>query len=178
MIKKISSLSILFILLGTFAVVAQNTRLGNSSLQFRDASRFVRVAEPGQLADSVNIWGDVGYSGRYLLPKGTTLPEFISFAGGVSTISGQTVIDWSKMRVEIFIHEPDSSTNGYTVKGFKYRFEEPFPDEMMSLRLTTDQTVTVRVKRKASFRDYVGVIAPAISAIATTFLALERLSRL
>ena len=90
MIKKISSLSILFILLGTFAVVAQNTRLGNSSLQFRDASRFVRVAEPGQLADSVNIWGDVGYSGRYLLPKGTTLPEFISFAGGVSTSSRET----------------------------------------------------------------------------------------
>lgn len=37
-------------------VFAQQNQL-NQSQQFRLASRIIRVAEPGQLADSINVWG-------------------------------------------------------------------------------------------------------------------------
>ncbi|HBQ58082.1 MAG TPA: hypothetical protein DD671_00215 [Balneolaceae bacterium] len=80
------------------------------------------------------------------------------------------------MRVEINIQEYDEENNLQTMKEFKYRFEEPFPEGMYKFVVQNDQTVTVRVKRKASFRDYVGVIAPVISAIATSIIIVDRLA--
>ena len=46
------------------------------------SDRYIRVAEIGQLVDSVNVWGDVNSSGRYLIPEDTNLPELISFSFG------------------------------------------------------------------------------------------------
>ncbi|MFV1884721.1 MAG: hypothetical protein ACMZ7B_09555 [Balneola sp.] len=146
-----------------------------TSQQFRQAERVIRIAEPGQLADSINVWGDVGSAGRYLVPKGTTLPKLISYSFGPKTLrDGQTELDWSKMRVEINIQEYDTERGVQSIEKFRYRFEEPFPDGMSDFTLKNNQTVTVRVKRKASFRDYVQVIAPVISAIATTVLIFDR----
>jgi len=146
-----------------------------TSQQFRLGDRIIRIAEQGELADSVNIWGDVGSAGRYLVPKGTTLPKLISYSFGPSTLrDGQTELDWSKMRVEVNVQEYDSELGTQTIKRFRYRFEEPFPDGMSEFIVQNNQTISVRVKRKASFRDYVQVIAPVISAIATTFLIFDR----
>ena len=36
--------------------------------------RYIRVAEIGELADSVNVWGDVGSSGRYIIPETMPIP--------------------------------------------------------------------------------------------------------
>jgi hypothetical protein len=171
-------LLVLFLFTGLQTLQAQN-RQTPTSQQFRLADRIIRIAEPGQLSDSVNVWGDVGSSGRYLVPKGTSLPLLLSYSYGPQTLrDGQTNLDWSKMRVEINIQEYDEENNLQTMKEFRYRFEEPFPEGMNNFIIKNNQTVTVRVKRKASFRDYVGVIAPVISAIATTFLILDRLARL
>lgn len=166
----------LFLFIGFESIQAQNRQTPQSQ-QFRLGERIIRIAEPGQLSDSVNVWGDVGSSGRYLVPKGTSLPLLLSYSFGPQTLrDGQTNLDWSKMRVEINIQEYDGENNLQTMKEFKYRFEEPFPEGMNNFIVQNDQTVTVRVKRKASFRDYVGVIAPAISAIATTLVIIDRLA--
>lgn len=155
-------------------VSAQNQQLFTSQ-QFRLADRIIRISEPGELSDSVNVWGDVVSAGRYLVPQGTTLPKIISYSLGPRTLrDGQTDLDWSKMRVEINIQEYNPEEGGQIIKKFRYRFEEPFPEGMTNFRVQNNQTVTVRVKRKASFRDYVQVIAPVISAIATTFLIFDR----
>ncbi|MBO6792767.1 MAG: hypothetical protein JJ895_02560 [Balneolaceae bacterium] len=165
----------IFLLIQNSDVLAQDQL--NRSLQFRLADRIVRIAEPGEFADSVNVWGDVGSSGRYLIPVGTTLSELISFSGGLRTIrDGQTNLDWSKMRIEIYIHEYDSSNNLDVIDEFKYRFEESFPAEMWGYTLNNNQTITVRVKRKPSFRDYLGVFASTISAVASTIILLDRLN--
>lgn len=175
--KILRGLFFLVLLFLTNSLVAQNTQRMPQSQQFRLAERIIRIAEPGQLADSINVWGDVGSSGRYLVPKGTTLPLLISYSFGPQTLrDGQTNLDWSKMRVEINIQEYDQDNELQTLKEFKYRFEEPFPDGMNNFVVQNNQTVTVRVKRKPSFRDYVGVIAPAISAIATTLVIVDRLA--
>jgi hypothetical protein len=175
---KFFSGTLLFILLAMIAQsVEAQSRETPVSQQFRLAERIVRIAEPGQLADSVNVWGDVGSSGRYIIPRGTTIPLLLSYSFGPQTLrDGQTNLDWSKMRVEINIQEYDKENKIQTLEEFKYRFEEPFPDGMNDFVLKNGQTITVRVKRKPSFRDYVGVIAPVISAIATSIVIVDRLA--
>lgn len=176
--KKLFGLffTILF-MTGLVQTVEAQVRSTPVSQQFRLAERIIRIAEPGDLADSVNVWGDVGSSGRYLVPRGTRLPLLLSYSFGPQTLrDGQTNLDWSKMRVEINIQQYDEQQKAQTIKHFEYRFEEPFPKGMHDFVLQNNQTVTVRVKRKPSFRDYVGVIAPVISAIATSIIIVDRLA--
>lgn len=148
-----------------------------TSQQFRLGERIIRIAEPGELADSVNVWGDVGASGRYLVPKGTDLIRLLSYSFGPNTLrDGETQIDWSKMRVEINVQEFNSEDGVMNLTKFKYRFDEPFPDGLREFNLENNQTITVRVKRRPSFRDYLGVFASTISAVASTIILLDRLS--
>ena len=171
-------LSIVFIgtsLLFSEAVIAQNQDL-IASQQFRMGARFIRIAEPGEFADSVNVWGDIGSSGRYVIPEGTNLTKLLTFALGPNTLGGETQLDWSKMRVEVNIQEYNPETGVNTIEKFRYRFEEPFPDGMAAFILENNQTVAVRVKRKPTIRDYIGVVAPAISAIATSIIIVDRLA--
>lgn len=167
---------LIMILLTLFQGIMAQNRQVPSSQQFRLAERIIRISEPGQLSDSVNVWGDVGSSGRYLIPKSTDLTKLLSYSFGPNTLrDGQTQIDWSKMRVEINIQEYDHVNGGQTVTSFKYRFEDPFPEGMREFKLKNNQTVTVRVKRKPSFRDYLGVFASTVSAVASTIILLDRL---
>jgi len=173
--NKIFGFAILLIIANQ-SVFAQNQQL-LSSQQFRMGERIIRIAEQGQIADSVNVWGDVGSSGRYLVPRGTTLTKLISYSFGPRIIrDGQTDLDWSKMRVEINVQEYNSDDGYNTIQKFRYRFEEPFPDGMQEFIIENNQTVTLRVKRKPTFRDYLNVIAPTISAIATSIIVVDSLS--
>lgn len=148
----------------------------NQSQMFRLGERIIRVAEPGELADSVNVWGDVGSAGRYLVPRDTKLPELLSYSFGPQTIRSQeSDLDWSKLRVEVSISEYDAEQGEDTIERFTYRFEEPLPAEMRNFELNNNQVVAIQVKRKPSFRDYVQVVAPVLSSIATGFLIIERL---
>lgn len=168
----IGALFSLIVCTGTYA----QQRGVPTSQQFRLGERVIRIAEPGQLADSVNVWGDVGSSGRYVIPKGTDLTKLLSYSFGPRTLSdGQTQIDWSKMRVEVNIQEYDAENGGQTITKFKYRFEDPFPEGMKEFELQNNHTVAVRVKRKPSFRDYLGVFASTVSAVASTIILLDRL---
>lgn len=146
------------------------------SQQFRLADRIIRVAEPGQLSDTLNVWGDVNSPGRYLVPRNTTLPQLISYAFGPQTIRDrESNLDWSKMRVEINISNYDEEKGMEEIQNFKYRFNEPLPEGMRSFDLKNNQVVAIQVKRKPAFIDYVRVIAPVISGVATSILIIERL---
>lgn len=157
-------------------VQAQQGRQLNQSQMFRLGERIIRVAEPGQLADTLNVWGDVNSPGRYLVPRGTTLPELISYSFGPQTIRDrESNLDWSKMRVEVNISEYSQETGQETVKNFRYKFDEPLPKGMRNFNLENNQVVAIQVKRKPAFIDYVRVIAPVISGVATSILIIERL---
>lgn len=146
------------------------------SQQFRLGDRIIRVAESGELADTVNVWGDVNSPGRYLVPKGTSLPELISYSFGPQTIrNNESQLDWSKMRVEINISQYSLDRGMEEITSFEYRFNEPLPDGMREFELSNDQVVAIQVKRRPAFVDYVRVIAPVISSVATGFLIIERL---
>jgi hypothetical protein len=146
------------------------------SQQFRLGEGLIRIAEPGQLADSVSVWGDVNTPGRFLIPRQTRINELISFANGPASYrTGETTVDWSKIRIEINIARVDPASGEQLHRQFRYRYSEPLPEEFYDFHLRNNDIIGVEVKRRPAFADYVRVIAPVVSTIATTFLIIDRL---
>jgi hypothetical protein len=146
------------------------------SQQFRLADGIIRIAEPGQLADTVNVWGDVNNPGRYLVPRGTTLPELISYSRGPARfLTGETTIDWSKIRVEVSVSRFNPETSTEEFRTFRYRYNEPLPEGMRGYRLSNDEVIAMQVRRKPAFIDYVRVVAPVVTIVATSILIVDRL---
>jgi hypothetical protein len=159
--------------IGTAA--AQNI---NASM-FRLAEGFVRIAEPGQLADTLNVWGDVSAPGRYIVPRGTTVHELISYARGASSRGGAARdqnLDWNKLRVEINISSYNDSRDAETVENFTYRYNEPYPAELRSYELDNDDILSVEMKRRPNFLDYLRVFSSVLGATVTTIIVVDRLA--
>ncbi|MEX2634261.1 MAG: hypothetical protein WD267_09510 [Balneolales bacterium] len=165
----------LFLFLSISDAHSQATREVPQSQQFRLGEGLVRIAEPGQLSDTLNIWGDINNPGRYLIPRGMSLPTVVSFARGPSRYTtGETTLDWSKIRLEISVSQYNG--NGLDeITNFKYKYNEPVPQGMRDFRLKNDDVVSIQVRRRPAFIDYVRVIAPVVSTVATSFLIIERL---
>lgn len=146
------------------------------SRQFRLGERIVRIAEPGQLTDTVNVWGDVNSPGRYLIPRHTALPELISYTMGPSTLRNRnTTLDWSRLRVEVNVSEYEPGSGIESIRRFRFRYSEPLPEGIRTFDLKNNSVVSLEVKRRPAFIDYVSVAAPVISGVATTILIVERL---
>lgn len=140
------------------------------------SDRYIRVAEVGQLTDSVSVWGDVGSPGRYLVPEGTNLPDLISYSYGYSQLSGRdSNINWAKTQIEVKVSRYNKTDKMVNVAFFSYKYDDPEPVEMFEYDLQNNDVVSLQVKRKPSFTDYVGVVAPVVSIIATSFLLVENL---
>ncbi|MDG5766322.1 hypothetical protein QA596_02505 [Balneolales bacterium ANBcel1] len=145
------------------------------SQMFRLGEGMVRIAEPGQLADTLNLWGDVSAPGRYIVPRGTTVPELISYARGpISLRTGETTLDWSQVRIEIAISRYNRETGMEEVYNFRYTYNEPIPDELRTFKLRGDDMVSLQVRRRPIFRDYVQVVAPAVTLLLSTILLYDR----
>lgn len=174
--KTLAVITILILALEYTAHGQQQGRPLDFSQQFRLGERLIRVAEPGQLVDSLNVWGDVNSAGRYLVPLDTKLPELISYSFGPATIRDREAnLDWSKLRLEVKVSRYNQDRKLVEVANFKYKYSEPEPAEMFEYELENNDIVTLQVKRKPAFVDYVRVIAPVISSIATGFLIVDRL---
>jgi len=141
------------------------------------SDRYIRVAEIGQLVDSVNVWGDVNSSGRYLIPEDTNLPELISFSFGFIEQREQrgASVGGEKKEVEVKVSRYDRDQRMVEVAYFRYRNYDPEPIEMFEFDLQNNDLVTVNVSRVPTFTDYVGVIAPILGTLATSILLIERL---
>src|SRR5699024_8653101 len=121
------------------AQIRQDQQLYRSQ-QFRLGERSIRVAEPGELADSVHVSGDADRSGRHLVPNYTRLPDLSSYAVGPQSIrSNEADLDWAKMRVEVNSSEYSSEEGMEEVQSFKYKFEEPLPGGMRDFELENNQ---------------------------------------
>jgi hypothetical protein len=143
---------------------------------FRLAEGFVRIAEPGQLADTLNVWGDVNAPGRYIVPRGTTAHELISYARGPVQSRGNVQnLDWSKLRVEVTISRP--TTNGDDVaQSYEFRYSEPLPGDLREIELGNDYLVSLEIKRKPAFVDWLRVISSVVGTTATAIIIVDRIS--
>lgn len=140
------------------------------------SNRYIRVAELGQLADSVNVWGDVNNSGRYIIPEGTKLPELISFSFGYSLPRiGSRNNDFSKTLIEVKVSRYDSEKKLVEIAFFRYKYDDPEPTEMFEFDLKNNDIVTLQVRRKPSVTDYVNVVAPVLGVVATSILLIQNL---
>ena len=138
--------------------------------------RFIRIAETGQLVDSVNVWGDINTAGRYIVPEGTNVTDIISYGMGYNTLRGrETELDWSAVHLEIKVSRLNENRESMQIAYFRYRYHDPEPVEMFDFVLQNNDIVTVQLRRKPSLRDYVQVIGTTLGAIATSLLLYERL---
>ncbi|SHE35339.1 hypothetical protein SAMN05443144_101115 [Fodinibius roseus] len=150
--------------------------LMQAQMQEELSDRYIRVAEAGELTDTLNVWGDVGSSGRYIVPEGISLPELISFGLGYTQLRGrESNIDWTKTQIEVKVSRYDSNRKLVEVALFRYQYQDPEPVEMFEFDLRNNDIVSLQVRRKPSFGDYVEVVAPVVSVIATSILLIENL---
>ena len=140
------------------------------------SDRYIRVAEMGELVDSINVWGDVNSAGRYLVPEGTNLPDLISFSFGYAQLGGREAnIDWARTQIEVKVSRFNENRRMVEVAYFRYRYHDPEPVELWEFELQNNDVVTLQVRRRPSLADYVGVIAPVLSVLTTSILLIDRL---
>ena len=155
--------------------LAQTTRDVPQSRMFRLGEGMVRIAEPGEIADTLNLWGDISAPGRYIVPRGTKLPDLISYARGpISLRTGETTLDWSEVRLQVTVSRFNRDTREEEVFNFRYRYNEPMPAEMREFVLYGDDMVSLQVRRKPIFRDYVQVVAPVVTLLLSSILLYDR----
>lgn len=174
--KYILSTGIFLAGLFAFEVTQAQQRNIQFSQQFRLAEGIVRIAEPGEISDLVNLWGDVNAPGRYMVPRGTTVHELISYARGPATFrTGETTLDWSKLRIEVNISRYNSDYSRDDVYNYRYLYHEQVPSGMRQFVVLDDDIVSLEVKRRANLTDYLRIIGPIASIAATTLLVIDRL---
>ncbi|MEX1123097.1 MAG: hypothetical protein WED82_13225, partial [Balneolales bacterium] len=133
---KIYLLVPLFLFVVISVAEGQNVRDVPQSQQFRLAEGIVRIAEPGEIADTINVWGDINNPGRYLVVRGTNLTQLVSYARGPSRyMTVETSMDWSKIRLEVSVSQLNRETNQDVITNFIYRYDEPVPNGMRDFEL-------------------------------------------
>jgi hypothetical protein len=84
-------------------------------------------------------------------------------------------IDWAKTQIEVKVSRYNEGRKRVDVALFRYRYHDPEPVEMFEFDLQNNDIVTVQVRRRPSLTDYVGVVAPVVGVVATSFLLIENL---
>ncbi|NGP76692.1 hypothetical protein G3570_08610 [Balneolaceae bacterium YR4-1] len=140
----------------------------------------IRLVEPGQLADTVNVWGDIGRSGRYLVPRDMTIAQLISYAGGPNSLTGAqrgAGAAFAKSRIKVTLSKYDSENRREVAKYFSFRYSERVPKEFRTYNLSNEEIITVEVERKPSFLDYLGIIGPILGTITTSYFIYDQIIR-
>lgn len=177
-IGALAASAITILLLLPDLVHAQTVRELPPSRMFRLGEGLVRIAEPGEIADTLSLWGDVSAPGRYIVPRGTTVHELISYARGpISLRTGETTLDWSEVRLEISISRLNPESGKEDIFNFRYRYNEAMPEDLRKFVLKNDDMVSLQVRRRPIFKDYVDVVAPVVTLLLGVILLYDRVRR-
>lgn len=141
---------------------------------FQRAEGIIRIAEPGQLADTLNVWGDISSPGRYLVPVGTTIPQLISYANGPIGSRGSQNLGWSKVKIDISLSKFNPGLGRDEITNFKYSYNKPLPPGIRNYKLSNNEVLAIQVHRKPAFVDYLGVITPVISSVLTAIVIYQQ----
>lgn len=140
----------------------------------------INLVEPGQLADTVNVWGDVGRTGRYLVPRDITLAQLLSYAGGPGSLRQnyrRAESLFSKTMVRVSISKYDEQSEREVSKHFSFRYSDRIPEEFRTYDLSNEEVVSVQVERTPTFLDYLGVVGTIVGSLTTTYLFYDRIIR-
>ncbi len=140
----------------------------------------VRLAPPGVLADTVNVWGAVSQRGRFMVPRGTTVSEILSYTGGPNMRTqrpgGTNVLSYfTTPQVDVYLNRVDNNGNDEYVERWTYRLSEPFPEGMRNYRLINGEYVTVHIRERPTTLQYVLFGVTTLGSLAGGYLVLERI---
>ncbi|MGM0588681.1 MAG: hypothetical protein ACQETE_09725 [Bacteroidota bacterium] len=136
----------------------------------------VQISKPGEESILINLWGDINAPGRYMIPTGTTLIELISFARGPASFrTGETTLDWSKLRLEVNVSRYNQKLNTDEVVNFRFRYTQKLPLGMRNFTLQENDFVTLEVKRRPAVVDYMRIVGPVATVAATMILFIDKL---
>lgn len=136
------------------------------TLQMRLGESFIRVAEPGEIVDTVQVWGDISVPGNYIVPKGSSVKQVISYARGPArTVSNVVQLDWSQLRMDVVLSHYDIKTEKEEKTFFKNSYNAALVKGIRTKKVQNGDVIVVEVKRKPVLVDWLGVIGPIISAV-------------
>ena len=149
--------------------------------QFR--SDIVRLAPTGVLADTINVWGAVTQRGRFMVPRGTTVTQMLSYTGGPGIGAGTTrpgdgrnVFGYfSRPQVEVYLHRFDEHQQQETLERWVYRLRDPFPEGMRNYPLKNGEYVTVYIRTRPTTLQYVLFGITTLGSLAGGYFLIERL---
>jgi len=167
-------------LFATFILVLSVTQLhAQIGTDLRSTTDVVRIAPPGVLADTVNVWGAVGRTGRFLVPRNSTIPQLLSYSGGPGLggrfDQGGVFRFFSLPQVEVYVNRFDVNDNKETVKIFTYKYREPFPDGMRNYTLKNGEFVTVHIRTRPSIFEYMTFAASMITSLLGVYFVIDRI---
>lgn len=146
------------------------------TLQYRLVEGVVQLSNSGEESILINLWGDVNAPGRFRVPAGTTLIELISLARGPASYrTGETTLDWSKLRVEVNVSRRNQELNIDEVVNFRFRYTQQLPSGMRNYVLQENDFITLEVKRRPAFVDYMRIIGPISTVVAAMILLVDKL---
>lgn len=148
--------------------------------QFR--SDIVRLAPTGVLADTINVWGAVTQRGRFMVPRGTTVTQMLSYTGGPGIGGGSTRLGdarsvygyHSRPQVEVYLHRYDEYEQRETLERWVYRLRDPFPEGMRNYQLQNGEYVTVLVRTRPTALQYVLFGITTVGSLAGGYFLIER----
>ncbi len=148
--------------------------------QFR--SDIVRLAPTGVLADTINVWGAVTQRGRFMVPRGTTVTQMLSYTGGPGIGAGTTRAGdrnifgyFTRPQVEVYLHRYDETQQQETLERWVYRLRDPFPEGMRNYPLQNGEYVTVYIRTRPTALQYVLFGITTLGSLAGGYFLVERL---
>ncbi len=159
----------------------------NSHAQIQEMPAFrsdiVRLAPTGVLADTINVWGAVTMRGRFMVPRGTTVTQMLSYTGGPGVGGSATRVGdarsvyayFSRPQVEIYLHRFDEYEQREVIERWVYRLRDPFPEGMRNYQLQNGEYVTVAIRTKPTNLQLVLFGITTLGSLAGGYFLVERL---
>ena len=170
----------LFILLAVLPAHNGFAQIQQEVPQFR--SDIVRLAPTGVLADTINVWGAVTQRGRFMVPRGTTVVQMLSYTGGPGIGGRSTRVGdarsiygfYARPQVEVYLHRYDEDQQEEKLERWVYRLREPFPAGMRDYQLQNGEYVTVLIRTRPTTLQYVLFGITTLGSLAGGYFLVER----
>lgn len=169
------------------AVVLSGFSVTHTKAQVQEMPAFrsdiVRLAPTGVLADTINVWGAVTMRGRFMVPRGTTVTQMLSYTGGPGIGGSSTRMGdarsvygyFARPQVEIYLHRYDEMEQREIIERWVYRLRDPFPEGMRNYQLKNGEYVTVAIRTRPTNLQLVLFGITTLGSLAGGYFLVERL---
>ena len=171
--KKIIFIAVMLLIVGginkSFSQ-DDKTRVGITRTTTQTATTYFDYSDPNKVNIEVNIWGYVKMPGKYIIPKGTSSIDLISYAGGPNS---DTKLD----KVRLIRPKNDSLKNSED-KIYEFNFndvlwEDKVSDKKLpSMTLEPGDIIVVSGEPKMFFRDNLSMILSISSTVISVAILL------